>query len=369
MKIPFNIPLVLGTEQEYISKAIERKEFSGDGFFTKKCEETLRETLLSEKVLLTSSCTHALEMCALLIDIKPGDEVIMSSFNFVSAANAFVLRGAKVVFIDIKPDDLNLDEALIEQAITTHTKAILLTHYAGVSCNIEKVMQIANTYNLIVIEDAAHCIGSFNKEKHLGVSAHLGTLSFHATKNIHCGEGGALLINDARFLERADYIREKGTNRKSFQRGEVKKYTWVDRGSSYLTNELSAAFLSAQLKEVKSVTERRLSLHHKYTSRIKTLVEKDHIESISKKANGHIFYLISDKREQLITYLNSKGVQAYFHYIPLHSSPYGKDITRFTGIDRYTTSLSDKLLRLPMYYDLKEQDFIIQCLFDFFKVS
>ncbi|GLR19014.1 dTDP-4-amino-4,6-dideoxygalactose transaminase [Portibacter lacus] len=356
--IPFNEPLVIGTEERYIKDAIARKEFSGQGYYTRSCEKKLEGYTKASKVLLTSSCTHALEMSALLLDIQHGDEIIMSSFNFVSAANAFVLRGAKIIFVDIRPDTLNIDEKLIEAAITPKTKAILVMHYGGVPCEMDYIMQLADRYQLKVIEDAAHCIGSFYNGRHLGTIGHLGTLSFHATKNIQCGEGGALLINDHSYTERAEIIREKGTNRQNFIQGKVDKYTWVDIGSSYLMSELTAAFLYGQLLEIDSVTRKRLEIWKTYKEGIKH--EKTAIET----GNGHIFYIICkslNDRNLLVEKLNNVNISAYFHYLPLHKSHEGKRSSIFNGKDNYTTYISECVLRLPLYNTLKQinQDRII----------
>jgi dTDP-4-amino-4,6-dideoxygalactose transaminase len=359
-KIPFNVPLVLGSETAYVNDAINRKEFSGGGHYTKLCQSKLEEITGTKAALLTSSCTHALEMCAILLNIKEGDEVIMASYNFVSAANAFVLRGAKIVFVDIRKDTLNIDEELIEEAITDKTKAIVAMHYGGFACNMTKIMLLAEKHNLFVVEDAAHCIGAYSGQKHLGTMGHLGTLSFHSTKNIHCGEGGALLINDERFIERAQIIRDKGTNRQHFIEGKVQKYTWVDIGSSYLLGELSAAFLYAQTLSIQEVIMERTILLNKYQEYISqcSLFDKPLFGG-----NGHIFYLIcqsSQIRNQIMEKLASSGISAYFHYVPLHLSSAGKKYSCTHASLKNTIETSDRLLRLPLYLGIspKQQQYV-----------
>ncbi len=372
--IPFHEPYTNGLEISYLKDAIKRRSFSGAGYFTLQCELLLKEfTGCPGEVLLTSSCTHALEMCALLLDLQPGDEIIMPSFTFVSSANAFVLRGAKIVFVDIRPDTMNIDEHLIEAAITDKTKAILVMHYGGVACEMDTIMNIAAKFDIKVIEDAAQCMDAWYKGKHLGSIGHFGTISFHATKNIQCGEGGALLINDRTFYERAEILREKGTNRKAFLRGDIDKYSWVDIGSSYLMSDLAAAFLLSQLKTTTIVTEKRIKLWNYY---LKKLTEKkldkflqlpsaspDHLQH-----NGHIFYLHTTdlkQRIRLIKNLKEKKIQAYFHYVPLHSAVQGKKHSRFSGEDKFTTVKSNTLLRLPLFYNLttKQIDFIVDAIY------
>lgn len=362
--ILFNIPPYTGKELEYIKQAIEKnKKLSGDGYFTKKCSEFVEKSYGANKCLLTPSCTHALEMAALLLDIKPEDEIIAPSFTFSSTINAFVLRGAHVKFVDIRPDTMNINENLIEQAITEKTKAIVVMHYAGVGCEMDKIMEISKKYNLPVVEDAAQAIRATYKGKYLGTIGTFGTYSFHETKNISCGEGGALLINDKKFIDRAEIIREKGTNRKQFFRGQVDKYTWVDIGSSYLLSELNAAYLWAQLEEVDKIIEDRLESWNKYYNELKDLEQKGFIElpKIPEycKHNGHIFYLKTknlEERTKLIGYLKENGIMAVFHYIPLHSAPAGKKFGEFVGEDRYTTKESGRLVRLPLYFGLAESD-------------
>ena len=361
--IPFNLPFISGEEFQYVQKAISNKDLSGDGYFTHRCQQSLKAITEAKKVLLTTSCTHALEMCALLADIQEGDEVIMPSFTFVSSANAFVLRGAKIVFVDIRPDTMNIDERLIESAITKKTKAILVMHYAGVACEMDSIMELAKKYKLTVIEDAAQCIGAYYKNRHLGTIGHLGTLSFHSTKNIHCGEGGALLVNNERFAERAEILRDKGTNRKAFMKGMVNKYSWVDIGSSYVMSELNAAFLFAQLMQLKEITQKRLALweHYKKWSEDQGLLESFEFPFIPEHCipNGHIFFVkCKDKaaRSRLIDNLKKNGIQSAFHYVPLHSSVSGKIHGRFHGLDRFTTLESNRLLRLPLYIGLSKKN-------------
>lgn len=359
--IPFNIPYISGIEEQYVHQAIQGRNLAGDGPFTKECQNLLEERTKSPCVLLTTSCTHALELSALLCEIQPGDEVIMSSFTFVSSANAFVLRGAKIVFVDVRPDTMNIDENKIEAAITENTKAILVMHYAGVACAMNEIMEIADRHHLFVIEDAAQCIDAFYYQKHLGTIGHLGAFSFHSTKNIHCGEGGALLVNDKRLKERAEVIREKGTNRKSFLRGEVDKYSWVDIGSSYLMSELNAAFLFGQLQNLKMVSETRNALWNLYMSSFNALKEKINLPFVPNHCihNGHIFFIkCEDKssRNDIIKMLKSYGISATFHYVPLHTSDFGKVKGRFSGEDQRTTKESNRLLRLPLFFDLQKRE-------------
>lgn len=360
MIIPFNKPYVSGREQVYINQLIESGlKLSGDGIFTERVSNQIQNLTGAEKVLLTTSCTHALEMAALLLDIKSGDEVIMPSFTFVSTANPFVLRGAKIVFVDIDPNTMNLNVDLIEEAITPKTKAIIPIHYGAVACEMDRIMGIAEAHKLFVIEDAAQCIDSYYKGRHLGTIGHLGAISFHDTKNIHCGEGGCLLVNDHNLLERAEIIREKGTNRALFLRGEIDKYSWVDKGSSYLPSELNAAFLLAQLEHVKEVTKYRVSLWSKYLASLQPLIDQCKIECQvipdNCMHNGHIFYIkLQDieERQRVINYLKNQEISSVFHYVPLHSAHAGGTFGRFNGNDVYTTAESERLLRLPMWYGL-----------------
>ena len=375
-KIPFNKPCYTGNEDKYVLDSMRSLHISGNGPYTKKCEEWFENRLKCKRSLLTPSCTHALEMTAILIDLKPGDEVIMPSYTFVSTANAFVLRGAKIVFVDIRPDTMNIDENLIEDAITERTKAICVMHYAGVGCEMNKVMEIANRYNLWVIEDAAQGMMSFYNNKFLGTIGHLGCYSFHETKNYtSAGEGGLLIINDEKFVERAEIIREKGTNRSQFFRGMLDKYTWVDIGSSYLMNDVSAAYLWGQLEKVDEINQFRLKIWDIYYEGLKYLEDKYLINlpivPYNCKHNAHMFYIkLKDleTRTNLINYLKQNNINAVFHYIPLHSSPAGKKFGRFIGEDRYTSSESEKLLRLPLYYGIKEEEvlYIIKKIYEFF---
>ena len=361
--IPFNIPPRVGTEEKYIQEAIESHKICGDGDFTKRCNAWLEEKTGAAKALLTTSCTHATEMAALLADIHPGDEVIMPSYTFVSTADAFVLRGATAVFIDIRPDTMNMDEKLIEDAITERTKAIVPVHYAGVACEMDTIMEIAARHNLMVIEDAAQAIGSTYKGRPCGSIGDFGCFSFHETKNLSMGEGGALLIRDKEYIERAEIIREKGTNRSKFYRGEIDKYTWVDAGSSYLPSELNAAYLLAQLEQFEIIQSSRMATWKRYFEELKELEDKGRIElpKIPKgcEQNAHMFYLKArdiSERDRLIRYLGEHGIKAVFHYIPLHTAPAGKRYGRFYGEDRYTTKESERLLRLPLYYKMQENE-------------
>ena len=362
--IQFNIPPYVGKELEYVKETMEKnRKICGDGPFTKKCNEWMEKRFNVEKVLLTTSCTHAIEMAAILTDIKEGDEVIAPSFTFVSTVNPFVLRGAKIVFIDINPKTMNLDENLIEAAITEKTKAILPVHYAGVACNMDKIMEIAEKYSLIVIEDAAQGMMSEYKGKPLGSIADYGCFSFHETKNYSMGEGGALLIKDKKNIEKAEIIREKGTNRSRFFRGQVDKYTWVDKGSSYLPSELNAAYLYGQLENADLIYNDRMNSWNKYKVLLQELADKNLIElqyiPENCKHNAHMFYIKCkdlDERTLLIDYLKKDQIWAVFHYIPLHSAEAGIKFGRFHGEDKYTTKESERLLRLPLYYRLKEED-------------
>ncbi|MCR5302028.1 MAG: dTDP-4-amino-4,6-dideoxygalactose transaminase [Lachnospiraceae bacterium] len=366
--ISFNVPPFLGPEKDYISQAIDMRKICGDGEFTARCSKWLREQTGSSGVLLTTSCTHALEMSALLCDIQPGDEVIMPSYTFVSTADAFVLRGAKIVFVDIRPDTMNIDEKLIESAITPKTKAITVVHYAGVACEMDTITETARRHGLFVIEDAAQGVMSTYKGKVLGTIGDCGCYSFHETKNISMGEGGALLIKDPGLMERAEIIREKGTDRSRFFRGQVDKYTWVDAGSSYLPSELNAAYLLAQLEMAEKITDARIRCWERYYERLLPLQERGILELpyVPKecKHNGHMFYIKAenlDERSRLIKHLKENGVEAVFHYIPLHTSPAGQKFGRFSGTDRYTSTESERLLRLPMYYGLTDEETDMIC--------
>lgn len=375
--IPFNIPPYIGKEQNYIKEAIEKNnKLSGDGAFTKKCNFWFEEKFKTPKALLTTSCTHALEMAAILADISPGDEIIMASYTFVSTANAFVLRGAKIVFVDIRADTMNIDENLIEEAITDKTKVIVPVHYAGVSCKMDKIMELARKYDLYVIEDAAQGVMSTYKGQALGTIGDFGCYSFHETKNYTMGEGGALLIQNKEFIERAEIIREKGTNRSKFFRGQVDKYSWVDVGSSYLPSELNASYLYAQLEEADKINKNRLKSWNLYYDGLKALQDKNLIELpyIPEECehNAHMFYIKCrdlEDRTKLIKHLKERDIMAVFHYVPLHTSEAGVKHSRFNGKDQYTTKESERLLRLPMYYDIEENkiDYIVESLKNYYK--
>ena len=366
--IRFNVPPFTGKEFDYIKKAVANQKICGDGEFTKKDNAWIEERTGTAKALLTTSCTHALEMAALLTDIKEGDEVIMPSFTFVSTADAFVLRGAKIVFVDIRPDTMNIDETKIEAAITDKTKAIVPVHYAGVACEMDTIMDIAKRHNLRVIEDAAQGVMSIYKGKALGSIGDFGCFSFHETKNYSMGEGGALLIRDKEKIEDAEIIREKGTNRSQYYRGQVDKYTWMNFGSSYLPSELNAAYLYAQLEHADEINNQRLGSFNRYMEGLSDLRDAGLIElpviPEGCKANGHMFYVKAkdlEERTALIDYLQEYGVYSAFHYVPLHSAPAGIKFGRFSGEDVYTTKESERLTRLPMYYGLKESqvDYIV----------
>ena len=355
--IPFSKPTVAGKEYQYIEDAIKSGFLSGDGPFTKKCQQWFESYLGCESALLTPSCTSALEMAAILIDIQPGDEVIMPSYTFVSTANAFVLRGAKIVFVDIRPDTMNIDEALIENAITSKTRAIVPVHYAGVACEMDVIMDIAERHGLYVIEDAAQAMMASYKGKALGTIGHIGTYSFHATKNYTSGgEGGLLIVNTPKLSERAEVVREKGTNRSKFISGEIDKYTWVDVGGSHLPSEVQAAYLYSQLESAENLLRYRLSLWDTYYKALTNLETLGYLKlPCSEKSvmhNGHMFFIVlksSNERERLRKYLVSIDINATSHYVPLHSSHYGKKVGYFSGEDRFTTSYSKSLLRLPIY--------------------
>lgn len=361
--IDFNIPPYVGTEMNYINDAIAKRKICGDGEYTKKCSQWLEDKTGTPKALLTTSCTHALEMAALLCDIKPGDEVIMPSFTFVSTADAFVLRGAKVVFVDIRPDTMNIDEKLIENAITERTKAIVPVHYAGVSCEMDTIMDIAKRYNLYVVEDAAQGLMSSYKGKALGNIGDFGCLSFHETKNYSMGEGGALMIQDKERIEEAEILREKGTNRSKFFRGQIDKYTWMNYGSSYLPSELNAAYLWAQLEKADEIYNSRMWAWDYYNAELAELYKEGCIELPSVPEgcihNAHMFYVKAkdlEERSRLIKYMNDRDVNCVFHYIPLHSAPAGKRFGSFSGEDRYTTQESERLMRLPLWYGITEKE-------------
>ena len=361
--IAFNVPPFTGKEMEYIKQAVDAQKICGDGQFTKNCNKWLEDKTGSKKALLTTSCTHATELAALLAEIKAGDEVIMPAYTFVSTADAFVLRGATPVFVDIRPDTMNMDETLIEAAITDKTKAIVPVHYAGVSCEMDTIMALAKKYHLLVIEDAAQGIMSTYKGQPLGSIGDFGCFSFHETKNFSMGEGGALLIKDEKYIEDAEIYREKGTNRSKFFRGQIDKYTWVNFGSSYLPSELNAAYLWAQLEIADEITDARMARWNQYNTLLKPLADKGLIELpyIPEHCthNAHMFYIKTkdiDERGKLISYLKENDILAVFHYIPLHTAPAGLKYGRFHGKDNYTTKESERLLRLPMFYTLKEEE-------------
>jgi len=374
--IKFNIPPYTGKESEYMARAIRNNKISGYGEFTKLCNHWIEERTGTSAALLTTSCTHATEMAALLSDIKPGDEVIMPSYTFVSTADAFVLRGATAVFVDIRPDTMNIDESLIEDAITEKTKAIVPVHYAGVSCEMDTIMDIAKRHDLLVIEDAAQGVMSSYKGKALGSIGDYGCFSFHETKNYSMGEGGALLIRDIKNKEKAEIIREKGTNRSKFFRGEIDKYTWVEAGSSYLPSDINAAYLWAQLEIADQVNDNRMASWNSYYKLLTPLCEEGLIDlpTIPEGCvhNAHMFYIKTknlEERSALIAYLKEAEIFTVFHYIPLHGAPAGKRYGRFSGTDRYTTKESERLLRLPLYYGLEPEkvEYVCTKITEFYK--
>jgi len=373
--IKFNVPPYLGEELTYIEQAVREHKICGDGRFTKLCNGWIEEKAGVQKALLTTSCTHALEMAALLLDIQPGDEIIMPSYTFVSTADAFVVRGAKIVFVDIRPDTMNIDENVIEQAITNKTKAIVPVHYAGVGCEMDKICELAQQYRLKVVEDAAQGIMSAYKGRMLGSIGDFGCYSFHETKNYSMGEGGALLIKNQKDNELAEIIREKGTDRSKFFRGEIDKYTWVEAGSSYLPSELNAAYLWAQLQNADKINEARGSIWNQYDDQLKELENQGKIKLpvIPEECthNGHMFYIKAKdlmERTELIEYLKKREILSVFHYIPLHSAPAGKRYGEFRGEDIFTTKESERLLRLPMYYGLEDEQiqYITDCIKEFY---
>ncbi|MFA9488112.1 MULTISPECIES: dTDP-4-amino-4,6-dideoxygalactose transaminase [unclassified Mannheimia] len=374
--IPFNQPPIVGTELSYIQQAMASRKLSGNGKFTHLCEQWLEQNLMHSKVLLTPSCTAALEMAAILLNIQPDDEVIMPSYTFVSTANAFVLRGAKIVFVDIRPDTMNIDENQIEQAITPKTKAIVPVHYAGVACEMDKIMAIAEKHGLYVVEDAAQAVNGFYQGKALGSIGHIGCYSFHETKNYSAGgEGGAIVLNDPKLIDRSEVLREKGTDRSKFFRGEVDKYCWQDIGSSFLMSEIQAAYLYAQLEVADKINQKRLTLWQNYFQAFLPLVQTGKVElpkvNANYQHNGHLFYLkLKDvsERTTFIEFMKAQNILTVFHYIPLHSSPAGQKFSRFSGEDHFTTKESERLVRLPLFYNLneKDQDRVIQAVIAFF---
>jgi len=377
--IPFNKPPVTGNEEKYVLESINSSKISGDGAFTIKCHQWFEDKLHCKKALLTTSCTHALEMTAILLDIKEGDEVIMPSYTFVSTANAFVLRGATIVFIDIRPDTMNIDENKIEKAITDKTKVIVPVHYAGVACEMDTIMDIAKRHNLFVVEDAAQGMMSSYKGQALGTIGDFGTFSFHETKNYtSAGEGGLLIINNEKFVNRAEIIREKGTNRSLFFRGMVDKYSWVDVGSSYLMNDISAAFLWGQLEKANEINHQRVTHWNLYFNSLIDLEKKGLITlpTIPNNCthNAHMFYIKVKnftQRTELLEYLKQNNIYAVFHYIPLHSATAGVKFGKFNGVDKFTTSQSEQLIRLPLYYSLQEHQIkvIVEAVYNFFGIK
>ena len=375
--INFNVPPFTGREMEYIKQTVENQKICGDGPFTKKCNEWIEQHTGTKKCLLTTSCTHATELTALLADIKEGDEVIMPSYTFVSTADAFVLRGAKVVFVDIRPDTMNIDEKLIEDAITERTRAIVPVHYAGVACEMDTIMEIAKRHNLLVIEDAAQGIMASYKGKALGAIGDMGCFSFHETKNLSMGEGGALLLKDEKYIEDAEIFREKGTDRSKFFRGQVDKYRWMNYGSSYLPSDMNAAYLWAQLEMADEITNARLARWNQYNELLQPLKERGILELpfIPEGCvhNGHMYYAKAkdvQERTALIDFLKENGIWSVFHYVPLHSAPAGIKFGCFHGEDKYTTKESERLFRLPMFYTLKEEevDYIVSKVKEFYHV-
>ena len=361
--IDFNVPPFTGKELEYMQQAIKNKKICGDGEFTKKCSHWMEEKFQANHVLLTTSCTHALEMAAVLTQVKPGDEVILPSYTFVSTADAFVQRGATLVFVDIRPDTMNLDERLIEDAITDKTKVIVPVHYAGVGCAMDEIMEIAARHHLMVVEDAAQGVYAYYKGRALGTIGDFGCYSFHETKNYSMGEGGALVFQNNDFLEKAEIIREKGTDRSKFFRGQVDKYRWMDYGSSYLPSDLNAAYLWAQLEMADTIRKDRLDSWNYYNEELRPLAEAGYIEQpfIHDYAdhNAQMYYIKTkdlETRGRLIDFMRKHDILTVFHYVPLHSAPAGKKFGRFHGEDKYTTKESERLVRLPMYYHLKEED-------------
>ena len=373
--INFNVPPCGEKALEYIQECVVNQKICGDGAFTKKCNEWIEQKTGTTKCLLTTSCTHATELAALLADIQPGDEVIMPSYTFVSTADAFVLRGAVPVFVDIRPDTMNIDEKLIEAAVTEKTKAIVPVHYAGVSCEMDTILEIAKKYNLVVIEDAAQGVMSTYKGRALGTIGDFGCFSFHETKNYSMGEGGALLIRDQKYVEDAEIIREKGTNRSKYFRGQIDKYTWVNFGSSYLPSDMNAAYLYAQLEVAEEMNDARLELWNRYYENLKPLAEAGKIDlPVVPEGcvhNAHMFYIKAkdiEERTALIAHLKANEILSVFHYIPLHTAPAGLKFARFHGEDKYTTKESERLARLPLYYGLtlEQVDYICDKVKEFY---
>jgi len=376
MKIPFNEPVIIGKEKKYIQQVLKKKHLSGDGEFTQRCTKLMEQTFGAPKILLTTSCTHALDLASLLIDLKEGDEVIVPSYTFPSTVNSFMLRGAKPVFIDIREDTFNIDEEQIVGRITSKTKAIFPVHYAGIGCDMDTINNIARKYDLFVVEDAAQGVNAKFKDRYLGTIGSLGAYSFHETKNYVCGEGGAIVINDKKFIERAEILREKGTNRSKFFRGEVDKYTWVDIGSSFLPSEILAAYLYAQLENMDKILNKRKKIYEYYAENLEELAIQNKIRlpviPSDCTPNYHMFFIIlpiEAQRDKLMNYLKQKGIMAIFHYIPLHLSPMGEKNGYKKGDLPITEALSSRLLRLPFYYNLsrQNQNYIIKEIKDFFR--
>ncbi|MBQ4094365.1 MAG: dTDP-4-amino-4,6-dideoxygalactose transaminase [Oscillospiraceae bacterium] len=377
-KIPFNIPPYLGPEMEYVKQAAELHKICGDGTFTKRANAHMEQLTGAKKALLTTSCTHALEMAALLADIKPGDEVIMPSYTFVSTANAFALRGAKIVFVDVRPDTMNIDENCIEDAITERTKAIAVVHYAGVACEMDTIMDIAKRHNLLVIEDAAQALFSTYNGKPCGTIGEMGCFSYHETKNISMGEGGCLTLRDDEYVLQAEIIREKGTDRTRFFRGEIDKYQWQEIGSSYLPSELNAAYVLAQLEHSDIIQASRMAAWELYDAMLRPLRDKKLIETpfIPEECvhNAHMYWIKAkdlEERTALINHLKAKGIGSVFHYVPLHSSAAGLRYSRFHGEDRYTTKESERLTRLPLFYGITAEQVVevVKAVFEFYGVE
>ena len=376
--INFNVPPYVGKEIEYIKDVISKRKICGDGEYTKKCNKWMEEKFNADKVLLTTSGTSALDLSMLLCDLKPGDEVILPSYTFSSTANAFAIYGAKLVFVDIRPDTMNIDETKIEAAITDKTRAIIVVHYAGVACEMDTIMDIAKRHNLLVVEDAAQGVMSKYKGKYLGTIGDMGCYSFHETKNYSMGEGGAIIINNPEYIERAEILREKGTNRSKFYRGQVDKYTWVDIGDSFLPSELNAAYLWGQLEMAEEINDNRLNVWNRFYNAFKPLEEAGKVElpfiPTDCVHNAHMFYLKCkdlNERTDFISFMKEKGVQCVFHYIPLHSAPAGLKYGRFVGEDKYTTKESERLVRLPMYYGLTDEDrkTVVSAIKDFYRTK
>ncbi len=374
--IPFNIPPCVPKSYDYVREAIDLRKISGDGSFTKRCNEIIESMTGVKKALLTTSGTSALEMAAILCDVKPGDEVIMPSYTFVSTANAFVLRGATIVFADIEPDTMNLDPECVRAAVTERTRVIAPVHYAGMCCDMDALQAIADEHGLMMVEDAAQAVDSRYKGRAAGAMSTVGCFSFHETKNFSMGEGGAVLLNDPELIERAEIIREKGTNRSRFYRGQVDKYTWVDIGSSFLPSEMNAAYLLAQLESRDAITAKRMSIWNRYHAELAELESAGYTKRMTipaeREHNAHMYYILlscQTERAELIKWLKERGISAVFHYVPLHSTEPGRRFGRFSGEDRYTTDLSERLLRLPLYYEMTDEDCgrVIDAVREFFK--